>query len=255
MIQSNQLTSNSSKLPKIIHYCWFGNGNMPSLSIMCMQSWKKYCPDYKIVRWDESNFDINSNLYIKQAYESKKYAFVSDYARLYILYNYGGIYMDTDVEVIKNLDQFLDHQVFSGFESENYVPTGIIGANKYHSLIKDLMDIYQGLSFIKADNTMDLTPNVVRITQYMINKYNLLTNNKLQILDNDVHIYPNNYFCPKTFTGINITNNTYTIHHFAGSWLTSRAKLEKHFKEIILGLLGANNYNRLKKFKYEVSKK
>ena len=105
------------RIPKVIHYCWFGRGKLPKLAKKCIKSWKKYLPDYKIIEWNEDNFDINSNQYVREAYEAKKYAFVSDYVRLYALYNYGGIYMDTDVEVIKSLDEFLIHEAFSGFES------------------------------------------------------------------------------------------------------------------------------------------
>lgn len=110
-------------IPKIIHYCWFGRGKMPKLALKCLKSWNKYCSDYKVICWNEDNFDINSNQYVKEAYESRKYAFVSDYVRLYALYNYGGVYMDTDVEVIKNIDKFLAEKAFTGFESETYVTT------------------------------------------------------------------------------------------------------------------------------------
>ena len=117
-------------IPKIIHYCWFGGKELPELAKKCIASWKKYCPDYEIIRWDESNFDLESCQYVKQAYQSKKYAFVTDYVRLYAMYTQGGVYMDTDVELTKNLDKFLDHQGFSGFESEAQIPTGIMAAEK-----------------------------------------------------------------------------------------------------------------------------
>ena len=105
-------------IPKIIHYCWFGGKPKPELAEKCIESWKKFCPDYEIVEWNEGNFNINSNLYVKQAYEAKKYAFVTDYVRLYALYTQGGIYMDTDVMVLKPLDEYLNHEAFSGFESK-----------------------------------------------------------------------------------------------------------------------------------------
>ena len=109
-------------IPKVIHYCWFGRGKMPKLAEKCIESWKKYCPDYEIVCLTEDNFDINCCSYVKEAYEAKKYAFVTDYVRLFVMYEYGGIYMDTDVELVKNLDDFLKNQAFSGFESSNSIP-------------------------------------------------------------------------------------------------------------------------------------
>ena len=123
-------------IPKIIHYCWFGGNPLPPLALKCIESWKKYCPDYEIKIWDESNFDININKYATEAYEAKKWAFVSDVARLWVLYNYGGIYMDTDLEVIKPLDEFLYHKAFSGFEDEVNIPTGIIASEKNNNWIK-----------------------------------------------------------------------------------------------------------------------
>ena len=124
-------------IPKIIHYCWFGDKELPKLAKKCLASWKKYCPDYQIKCWNESNFDVNSNQYVKEAYENKKYAFVTDYVRLYALYNFGGVYMDTDVEVIKNIDDFLNCKGFSSFESTNLVPTGILASEKELPIIID----------------------------------------------------------------------------------------------------------------------
>ena len=109
-------------IPKVIHYCWFGKKPLPPLAVNCIDSWKKFCPDYEIIEWNEKNFDINSNTYVREAYENKKWAFVSDYVQLYALYNYGGIYMDTDVQVLKPLDAFLNDQAFSGFEAYDRVP-------------------------------------------------------------------------------------------------------------------------------------
>ena len=119
-----------NKIPKKIHYCWFGGNPLPKETVEYIKSWKKYCPDYEIIEWNESNFDINRNLYIKQAYEAKKYAFVSDYVRVFALYKYGGIYLDTDVEVFKDFNDLLDNESFWGFEQENYIATSTIGAKK-----------------------------------------------------------------------------------------------------------------------------
>lgn len=128
-------------IPKKIHYCWFGGNPYPEDFLKYLESWKKYCPNYEIIEWNEKTFDINLNKYVKEAYECKKWAFVTDYVRLWAIYNYGGIYMDTDVEVLRPLDSFLECQAFSGFERENAVPTGIMAGEKGQSAIKDLLDI------------------------------------------------------------------------------------------------------------------
>ena len=127
-------------IPKKIHYCWFGGNPKPKLAEKCIKSWKKYCPDYELVEWNETTFDIDSApLFVRQAFESKKWAFITDYVRLWAMYNYGGIYMDTDVEVVKPLDRFLSEKAFSGFESSNYVPTGIMASEKDNPVIGELL--------------------------------------------------------------------------------------------------------------------
>ena len=207
-------------IPKIIHYCWFGGKPLPEDAKKYIESWEKYCPDYKICRWDESTFDINEIPYVKEAYEAKKWAFITDYVRLYVLKNIGGIYMDTDVEVIKNLDCFLNEKGFSGFEKIDAVPTGIMAAEKNHPFITELLHDYDNLHFLKDDGTLDLTTNVVRITN-IAKKYGLKLNNEKQTI-NGFTFYPKEFFCPKSSRTLEIklTNNTYTIHHFAGSWNT-----------------------------------
>lgn len=208
-------------IPKIIHYCWFGKGEKPELARKCIESWKKYCPNYEFKEWNEDNFDINSNEYVKQAYESRKFAFVTDYVRLYALYHEGGVYMDTDVEVLKPVDEFLKHKAFSSFENNNMIPTGLMAAEKGNEWIKDLLNEYNDLKFIDKDGKMDLTTNVTRITNLTRDKYGLKLESSYQDLkDGIVTMYPHEYFCPKDWeTGkINLTENTYTIHHFSGSW-------------------------------------
>lgn len=215
-----------NKIPKVIHYCWFGRGEKPKLAKTCIKSWKKYLPDYEIKEWNEDNFDINSNQYVREAYEAKKYAFVSDYVRLYALYNYGGIYMDTDVEVIKSLDEFLINEAFSGFESPEFVQTGIMACVKEYKLFKEFLDYYKERSFIKEDGSYDTTTNVVIMTE-ICEKYGLVKNNKLQTIDGFT-IYPKIYFCPLSFNSSegDFSDNTYTIHHFAGSWHSKQEKRE-----------------------------
>ncbi|WP_026485635.1 glycosyltransferase family 32 protein [Caldanaerobius polysaccharolyticus] len=222
-----------NKIPKIIHYCWFGKNKMPKLNQRCIESWKKVLPDYELKLWNEDNFDININQFVKEAYEMKKWAFVTDYVRLYVLYNYGGIYMDTDVEVLKRLDPFLTHSAFSGFENQYYISTGIMGSEKGNKWISYLLDYYNDKRFI-LENGLNTIPNTKIITE-LSKKYGLKTNNKYQVLKGDVHIYPSEYFCPVMFNSFkkNITRNTYTLHHFSGSWLDSRSKMKVMIKRLL----------------------
>ncbi len=207
-------------IPKIIHYCWFGRGEKPQLALDCILSWKKYLPDYELKEWNEDNFDITSNRYVKEAYYNKKYAFVTDYVRLYALFYEGGIYMDTDVEVLGNFDQFLQHHAFSGFETDGNVPTGMMAAEKGSIWAKELLDQYTGRSFVLEDGSYDLTTNTTMITKYMVGK-GLKLNNRYQDFEGLCTMYPSDFFCPKDHrTGIiKCTKNTVCIHHFAGSWL------------------------------------
>ena len=232
-------------MPKIIHYCWFGGKELPKLAKRCLASWKKYCPDYQIKCWNESNFDVNSNQYVKEAYENKKYAFVTDYVRLYALYNFGGVYMDTDVEVIKNIDDFLNCKGFSSFESTNLVPTGILASEKELPIIKELLEYYTNKKFINADGSFDTTPNTKTITDTFV-KYGLKQNNKKQVIK-DFTFYESDYFCPiDCMTKVKkITDNTYTIHWFAGSWLPYKEKLKLKLYEILGNVLGKDKTNKL----------
>ncbi|AST58537.1 glycosyl transferase [Thermoanaerobacterium thermosaccharolyticum] len=222
-----------NRIPKIIHYCWFGKNKIPKLNLKCIESWKKLLPDYELKLWNEDNFDITINQFVKEAYGMKKWAFVTDYVRLYVLYNYGGIYMDTDVEVLKRLDPFLIHSAFSGFENDEYIPTGIMGAEKGNKWIGYLLDYYKDKKFI-LEKELNTAPNTQIITE-LSRKFGLKTNNKYQILHYDVHIYPKDYFCPLSFNSVdrNITKNSYTIHHFSGSWLDNKSKLKIKIKRLL----------------------
>ena len=155
-------------IPRKIHYCWFGRGEKPRLAQKCIASWKKYCPDYKIIEWNEQNFDISKNRYVQQAYEAKKYAFVSDYARLAVVYEYGGIYLDTDVELVRPLDELLELPGFMGFQTNNEVATGLgFGARKGNPVVQALLRDYDALDFLKADGSADLTPCPERNTRVL----------------------------------------------------------------------------------------
>lgn len=220
----------SNYIPSKIHYCWFGGNPLPELSQKCIASWKKYCPDYEIIEWNETNFDINCCDYVKEAYEAKKWAFVSDVVRLYALVNYGGIYMDTDVEVLKPLDDLLEYEAVSGFESIDRISTGFMACRKEHPLFKEFLDEYNNSHFIKQNGELDLTTNVIRITNICL-KYGLKLDGSFQTI-NSFTLFPHDYFCPKSVdTGIiTVTDNTYTIHHFDGSWLSDESKYEISLK-------------------------
>lgn len=219
---------------------------MTKLGERCLKSWKKYCPDYEIIRWDENNFDINSNLYCKQAYEAKKYAFVSDYIRLWAMVNHGGIYMDTDVEVIKPLDGFLEHKAFSGFENSTQIPTGIMACEKNFPLFSELLSDYANRSFIMENGEFNRTTNVKYITDKSLGK-GLVANNSLQDIENFV-LYPNDYFCPiDTQTSkLRLTVNTHTIHHFEASWYTPKQKFMRTCKKIFVAIFGVKRYNKIR---------
>lgn len=219
-------------IPKVIHYCWFGRGQKNEMITTCIESWKRYLPDYTIKEWNEDNFDVNIIPYTAEAYRLKKYAFVSDYARFWILYNYGGIYFDTDVEVIKNMDSIIAAGDFMGceyFPEHNYteplVASGLgIGAHAKNDIYKIILDRYNNMSYINMrGNTSD---TVVRIVNGILKRempnanFNEITKIK------DTTIYPPEYFGPKNYyTGeIVLTENTYTIHHYAASWTTKKKK-------------------------------
>lgn len=234
-----------TKIPKVIHYCWFGGSPLPELAEKCIESWKKYCPDYEIIRWDENNFDINCNQYVKEAYEARKWAFVTDFVRLYTVYKYGGIYLDTDVELLKSLDDLLDYSGFIGFENREFINTGLgFGASKNNGIIYQMLADYKEIPFIKEDGTYDLTTCPHRNTKALIKK-GLTLNNSKQIIDNVIFL-PIEFLNPKEYeTGrISLTDNTYSIHHFSSSWHTAEyRKWEK--KRIQYRKMFGNRFGRI----------
>ena len=185
-------------IPKTIHYCWFGGNPLPQLAQDCIASWKKYLPDYELVEWNEKNFPFEKFPFAQEALDNRKFAFVSDVCRLYALKEYGGIYMDTDVEVLKSLDIFLHHAAFSGFENDDYVPTGIMASEKNSQWATDLLKYYDNRSFIKENGELDIQSNTYIITEMMKEK-GFVMNNKFQEIEDYVAFYPNDYFCPKSY--------------------------------------------------------
>lgn len=235
-------------IPKVIHYCWFGRGEKPAQAQMCIESWKKFLLDYELKEWNEDNFDIRQNQYVKEAYENRKFAFVTDYVRLYAIYTEGGVYMDTDVEVLGSYDQFLHHHAFSGFETDGNVPTGMMAAEKGSVWAKELLDQYKDRVFVQPDGSFDMTTNTVVITNYMLGK-GLIQNNTYQDFPGLCTMYPADYFCPKDHrTGkIKCTNNTVCIHHFAGSWIESHwyNRIRHSLKCLMVRLVGEQLTNKL----------
>ena len=207
-------------IPKIIHYCWFGGNPLPGLAQKCIASWKKFCPDYEIKEWNESNYDVRKIQYIAQAYDAKKYAFVSDYARFDILYEYGGVYLDTDVELIKSLDEIIKQGAFCGIERPGSINAGLgIGSYAGNPIFREILDSYQSAKFINTDGTYNLKTVVVRVSD-IFKKYGFSDKEEIQEVAGFT-IYPAEYFCPKDLLSweTNLTENTYSIHHFSASWL------------------------------------
>ena len=206
-------------IPKKIHYCWFGRGPMPELALKCIESWHRYMPDYEYKLWNEDNFDVNSNQYVKEAYEARKFAFVTDYVRLYALNTEGGIYMDTDVEVLKPYDDLLSLPAFTGYEgSKTYPPvTGTMASEAGGEWVAEQLAAYDNAHFQNPDGSMDLTTNTVRISRIM--RDGGFVQDGTKRVYKDMHIFPVEYFCPRQTTGeVLITEKTYCDHHFMGTW-------------------------------------
>lgn len=218
-------------IPKIIHYCWFGRNHLPESAQKCINSWKKYLPDYEIKEWNEDNFDVNSIPYTKQAYEARKYAFVSDYARFWILYNHGGLYFDTDVELIKPLDDILLKGSFMGCEkmtklqvefSQCFCPNpGLgMGCEAGNNLLKELLLKYENMLFIGKSGIMN-QKTIVAYTKEALVKRGLGMHKGIQFVGG-FYIYPDDFFCPLGLDGkLVVTHNTRSIHHYMASWSDS----------------------------------
>lgn len=246
-------------IPKIIHYCWFGHNPLPELALKCIDSWRKFFPDYEIIEWNENNFDVNIIPYTQQAYEAKKFAFVSDYARFWILYNYGGLYFDTDVEIIKPIDDIIIRGPFMGIEIETRgkdshnaicreigVNPGLgMGAIPGLGLYKEVIDYYQSLSFLTQDGKPNET-TVVKHTTKVLTENGLISTSSIQVVSG-IWIYPADYFNPlDSLTGkLKMTNNTRSIHWYMNSWST-RSKLYQYLSKLSHRIFGLT-LHRIKK--------
>ena len=230
-------------IPKVIHYCWFGGKPLPPLADKCIASWKKFFPDYEIKRWDESNFDVNSTPYTREAYEAKKYAFVSDYARFVILYELGGIYFDTDVEVIRPMDDIISAGPFMGCEasskpSASPISLGVapglgLGVNPGHSLYKEIINMYSTLHFRDNEGALITKTVVEHTTEFLVSK-GLVNTPDIQEIEG-IKIYPSDYFCPLNIVNLKleITPRTATIHHYAGSWASPWDRMKKRLQKLL----------------------
>ena len=210
-------------IPKIIHYCWFGGKPLPKSAIKCINSWKKFFPDYEIKEWNERNFDVNLIPYTKEAYAAKKYAFVSDFARFWVLHEYGGIYFDTDVEVIRNMKEILSMGAFMGFEKrtnieqhKHYINPGLgMSSAKSNIFFKEIIDIYSNFSgFSLGKGT------VCEITSLHLIKKGAKLSGGFETIE-EINLLPADYLCPQAMIGapIILTENTHSIHHFDCTWL------------------------------------
>jgi len=227
-------------IPKIIHYCWFGGAPLPAKEKRCIESWKKNCPDYELMLWNESNFDVNIVPFTAQVAKVKKWGFIVDYIRAYVVYNYGGIYLDTDVELLKPFDDnMLQNTCFSGFENEKFVnPGNIFAGEKGCVIAKEIMDFYTSYNFINADGEINLTASPTIFTDILL-KFGLIQNNSYQNFG-IFTVYPTEYFCPKDYDThfITITDNTYSIHHGAASWVDNKRKITAGIHILLCRILG-----------------
>jgi len=238
-------------IPKIIHYCWFGKQPKPDYVNTYIAGWKKVLPDYRIIEWTERNFNVDVNQYVRQAYKAKKYAFVSDYARLYAIFNHGGIYLDTDVEVRRPFDDLLENDVVLGFEQNCFVATSTLLARKHSIFIKDFMDSYNNRMFVSIDDSLDLTTNVQVLTKNLTS-IGLNRNNKRQRIaykDNEqVLVVEQKYLSPFDYNNniCHTDSTTLTIHHFSSSWSTAKYRLMTKLEGFIASLIGMGKLKKIR---------
>lgn len=234
-------------IPKVIHLCWLSGDKYPKKVSKCIRSWKKYLPDYEIILWDKNRFDVSSSLWVKQAYEKKKYAFAADYIRFYALYNYGGIYLDSDVEVLRNFDDLLDLPYFIGAEKSQIPEAAVIGAEKGCDWIGKCLEYYQDRSFIKDDGSLDIqvVPHIIIKQASLIKPVRVLSIDdsvKIKGLDlrKELLVLNDAFFSPKVFDSrkVQLTPYTYAIHHFNNTWFSPKAKIYYRCRSVVVNMIG-----------------
>ncbi|MCM1131334.1 MAG: exopolysaccharide biosynthesis protein [Roseburia sp.] len=229
-------------IPKVIHYCWFGKNPLPRYVKKCIKSWKKYCPNYKFICWNETNYNVKKNDFIKSAYQSKKWAFVSDYARIDIINSYGGIYLDTDVELLKSLDSLLENNAYFGMQQDGlYVNTGIgFGAIKNHPVLIKMLEHYNSLAF-NLETIKELACPYINTT--VLQDYGFQFKDEVQKLG-DIVVYPAKYFDPLSTNASDLLcEHTYSIHHYGGAWISKK----NAFKRRLYMVVGERNIIKIKK--------
>lgn len=239
-------------IPPIIHYCWFGKSKMPQLAKECIESWKKHNPEFQIMEWNESNSPISQFPFAKQAFENQKWAFVSDVIRLWALKTYGGIYLDTDVEVLKSFQNLLENNTIAGYEKDlNLLQTAVIGASPNSEWINDCLSIYENLSFSSERDIMSQLVNN-RLLSKLVQDKGIILNHKFHNSDY-ITIYPSDYFCPMSYNShlIEKTKNTYCIHYYSFSWSKPQT-LKGYIRCAMINLLGEKRFrltiNLIRKF-------
>lgn len=232
-------------IPKHIHYCWFGRGEKPKLVQKCIASWKAQLPDYTFTEWNEDNFDVEKNDFVRGAYAHRNFAFVSDYARAEALYNEGGIYLDTDVEVLGSFDPFLHHAFFAGFESKSFVGTCVMGAEKGCALLRDYTAHYDAASYEQEDGTFYKDTNVLLLTR-LLEQRGFVRDDSFQEKDG-VAVYPRTFFSPYDYIDAvsYITDDSVAIHHFAQFWLPRHVRMKSLLKRRIVRLIGGERLRKL----------
>lgn len=213
-------------IPKKIHYVWVGGKKKPKDIERCIKSWEKNLKGYEIKEWNENNFDINSHPFTKSAYENKKWAYVSDYIRMYALYNEGGIYLDTDNLVLDNLEKFLNDKAFVGFENKNYPYTAAFGCEKGHPLVKKVLEYYEGKKFEFDSEDQMKTVNTKIVSDILINEFGCIVNNKEQVIKAGIHVYPDYILC-------NPSEESSVIHIFTGTWMEGAKPLARKINKFI----------------------
>lgn len=234
-----QLAERHPMIPKRIHYCWFGGKELPNFLKECMESWSRYCPDYEVIRWDENNYDIDKYEYTRQAAAHKKWGFITDVARLDILYQYGGIYLDTDVKLLKSLDEFLCQKGFVGVEQWGNINSGGgIGAVPHHPMIREMLDYRLGFPFVMSDGSLNIETNGLYETKPFI-RHGMRIDNTLQVI-NDMTVFPASVFHPYDYLSCEekIKEHTVSVHYFYGGWMEekdreNREKTQLQYKKFI----------------------
>lgn len=235
-------------IPKIIHYCWFGRGPKPADAVRFIEGWKRLHPDYRFIEWNEDNFDVGCCAYVRQAYERRKFAFVSDYARGKALLEMGGVYLDTDVELLAKLDPFLQHEAFLGFEEGNQVATSTIGCRPGHPIVRAYLSQYNHRSFIQPDGSLDMTTNVVVLNRILVAN-GMRPDGSMQTLPGGTVCYPKQYFSPLDYVRFidHRDVRTVAVHHYQHTWGGPLARAKKHIARGLSRLVGPSAFAWLRR--------